>query len=157
MAKFSSGYGMKIAAYDPYANFDTAEPKAQPMSLDEVLSTSDYVSLNTALTDETRGMMNAERFALMKPDAVLINTSRGGLVVDDALFDALKNKKIRAAGIDVWNSIPKEGDRFCTLDNIVMTPHIAWNTVEAASALKDEVIQTVTNWVNGAELKNRLS
>nr|MBQ4320342.1 hypothetical protein [Clostridia bacterium] len=153
---FAAGFGMKIAAYDPYADFENAEPKALKMTLEEVLSTSDFVSLNTALTNETRGMMNAERFALMKPDAVLVNTSRGGLVDDDALFDALKNRKLRAAGIDVWNEIPKSDSRFCTLDNIVMSPHVAWNTVEAAEALKEEVLNTVVNWLEGRELYNRL-
>ncbi len=155
VAQFSTGFGMKIAAYDPYVNFETASPKAEPMSIDELLRTSDIVSLNTALTDETRGLMNAEKFAMMKPDAVLINTSRGGLVDEDALYDALSNRKIRAAGIDVWNDMPATADnRFCKLDNIVMTPHIAWNTIEAAEALKEEVIATVLNWIAGRPLLN---
>jgi len=154
MATFAKGFGMSIAAYDPYADFENAEPKAVKMTLEEVLSTSDFVSLNTALTDETRGLMNAERFALMKQDAVLVNTSRGGLVDDDALYDALTTGKIRAAGIDVWNEIPKAGNRFCELGNVVITPHVAWNTVEAAAALKDEVIDTVTKWIKGETLYN---
>ena len=156
MARFALGFGMRVAAYDPYADVSRAEPPAGAMSLEEVLRTSDFVSLNTALTEETRGLMNAERFAMMKPEAVLINTSRGGLVDEDALYEALAGGKLRAAGIDVWNAIPDSSSRFCALDNIVMTPHMAWNTVEAAAALTEEVITTVLRWIRGEDLPNRL-
>ena len=157
MANFALGFGMKLAAYDPYADAANANPPAAAMSLEELLKTSDFVSINSVLNDQTRGMMNAERFALMKPTAILVNTSRGGLIDEDALYEALVNKTIRAAGIDVWNEMPKTADnRFCQLDNIVMTPHAAWNTVEAAQALKEEVMQTVTRYIKGEELPNRL-
>ena len=156
MARFALGFGMSIAAYDPYADVSRADPPAAAMSLEEVLRTSDVVSLNTALTDETRGLMNTERFAMMKPGAILINTSRGGLVDEDALYTALTEGSLRAAGIDVWNAIPDETSRFCALGNIVMTPHMAWNTVEAAAALKEEVITTVLRWIGGEDLPNRL-
>ena len=156
MAQFAAGFGMTVAACDPYADVSKADPPAAPMPLEDLLRTSDYVSLNTALTEETRGLMSAERFAMMKPDAILVNTSRGGLIDDDALFDALSQGRLRAAGIDVWNTIPDSTSRFCTLDNIVMTPHMAWNTTEAAAALTEEVITTVLRWIGGEALPNRL-
>lgn len=157
MANFALGFGMKLAAYDPYVDAAKADPPAAAMSLEELLRTSDFISVNSVLNDQTRGMINAERFAMMKPTAILVNTSRGGLIDEDALYDALANKTIRAAGIDVWNEMPRTADnRFCGLDNIVMTPHAAWNTVEAAQALKEEVMQTVTRYIKGEALPNRL-
>lgn len=123
MARRATGFGMRILIYDP-----TAQPPAGviKVNLDTLFSESDFVSIHTPLTDETRNLINAEAFSKMKPTAVLINTARGEIVDQDALYDALKNRKIFAAGIDVTvpEPLPPNHPLF-ELDNLIICPHIA--------------------------------
>ncbi len=113
-----SGFGMRVIHYDPFT------PDSVP--LDDLLSQSDYVSLHCPLTDETRGLIDARRLALMKPKAILVNTSRGPVVDETALIEALKNGTIAAAALDVLVEEPPPADHpLFALDNVVLTPHIA--------------------------------
>jgi phosphoglycerate dehydrogenase-like enzyme len=112
---------MRVIAYDPYvATSDLAEM----VSLESVLAQSDFVSLHPVLTPETRHMINAERLALMKPSAYLINTSRGGVIDEPALVDALQNKRIAGAGLDVFETEPPVHDNpLLHMANVICTPH----------------------------------
>ena len=113
-----SGFRMKVIHYDPMM--------ADSMELDELLKISDYVSLHCPLTDETRGMIDARRLALMKPDALLVNTSRGGVVDEDALYSALKEHRIGGAALDVLDREPFDtSSPLFTLENVIFTPHLA--------------------------------
>ncbi len=113
-----SGFGMKVLHYDPFV--------ADSMPLDDLLAQSDYVSLHCPLTDETRGLIDARRLSLMKRNAILINTSRGPVVDEQALVAALKDGTIAAAGLDVLCEEPPPADHpLFALDNVVLTPHIA--------------------------------
>ena len=113
-----SGFGMKVIHYDPFV--------ADSMPLDDLLAQSDYVSLHCPLTDETRGLIDARRLSLMKRNAILINTSRGPVVDEQALVAALKDGTIAAAGLDVLCEEPPPTDHpLFALDNVVLTPHIA--------------------------------
>ena len=113
-----SGFGMNVLHYDPFI--------ADSMPLDDLLTQSDYVSLHCPLTDETRGLIDARRLSLMKRNAILINTSRGPVVEEQALVAALKDGTIAAAGLDVLCEEPPPADHpLFTLDNVVLTPHIA--------------------------------
>ena len=113
-----SGFGMKVIHYDPFV--------ADSMPLDDLLAQSDYVSLHCPLTDETRGLIDARRLSLMKRNAILINTSRGPVVDEQALVAALKDGTIAAAGHDVLDEEPPPADHpLFALDNVVLTPHIA--------------------------------
>ena len=123
MARRATGFGMRILIYDP-----TAPPYAGVIKVDfdTLLRESDFISLHTPLTPETRHMINADAFAKMKPNAVLVNTARGEIVDQNALYDALKNHKIFAAGIDVTYPEPLPIDHpLMTLDNLIICPHIA--------------------------------
>ena len=93
------------------------------VTLEELLRGSDFVSLHTPLTPETRNLINAERLALMKPGAYLINTARGGLIDEDALYEALSTGAIAGAGLDVRQVEPPTDTRFSRLENVVLTPH----------------------------------
>lgn len=116
--KMVSGFNMNVIHYDPFLPDST--------DLDELLAKSDYVSLHCPLTDETRGLIDARRLALMKKNAILINTSRGPVVDEAALYEALKNGTIAAAGLDVLCDEPPAADHpLFGLDNVVLTPHIA--------------------------------
>jgi D-3-phosphoglycerate dehydrogenase len=98
------------------------------MSLDDLFRKSDYISLHCPLTDQTRGMVNKEKLSLMKSDASIVNTARGGLIVESDLIDALKSGSIASAGLDVFEQEPISPDNLLTgLDNVILTPHMAGN------------------------------
>ena len=113
-----SGFRMKVLHYDPFV--------PDSMDLDELLKQADYVSLHCPLTDDTRGLIDARRLALMKPNALLVNTSRGPVVDEPALVEALKNGTIAGAALDVLCEEPPAKDHpLFGLDNVILTPHIA--------------------------------
>lgn len=151
VAAFASGFAMRIIAFDPFLPADKfAEAGAESVTLEEVLTQSDFISLHAPMNEANAHMINASAFSKMKPEAVLVNTSRGGLVDQDALLEALRTRRIRAAGIDVWDPYPKEaGNPFHELDNIVMTPHMAWNSPEAIADLAREVTDEVLRIFRG--------
>lgn len=108
---------------------------AEAVSLEELLRRSDVATLHVALNDATRGMIDADALALMQPDAVLINTARGGLVDEAALADALRSGRLGAAGFDVFAVEPPESRELLELPNFLGTPHIAGSTEEAILAM----------------------
>ena len=116
--KMVSGFDMRVLHFDPFAPDST--------DLDELLKNSDFISLHCPLTDDTRHLINAEKLALMKPNALLINTSRGGVVDEKALIEALKNNQIGGAALDVTEVEPPDAANvLLTLDNVIITPHVA--------------------------------
>lgn len=121
------GFGMNIAYYDlqPCAPLEAAVPCTFCADLDTVLQQADYVTLHVPLLESTRHLLNAERFALMKPSAYVINTSRGPVVDEEALVTALQNGVIAGAGLDVFEFEPAITEALTTLENVVITPHIA--------------------------------
>jgi len=124
------GFGMKQPlAFDPFLDQEAAARfGARLLNLDELLRQSDFVSIHCPLTEKTRGLIGARELALMKPDAFLINAARGGIVDEDALFGALKNRRIAGAALDCFAQEPVTAPhRFGELDNVLLAPHsIAW-------------------------------
>lgn len=139
VAKRAVGLGMKVTIYDPYFNDQEFLEKYgvnRQESLEEVLKASDVISLHVPATETTKGLINAETLKLMKPTAVLINTSRGELVDEKALYDALRNNQIAAAAQDVFSSEPPQhGDPLVALPNFILTPHIGAFTHEAVERM----------------------
>ena len=135
VAQKLSGYNLKVLVYDPYVSEEAlAECNATKVSKEELFSKSDFISLHARATESTKGLVGKDDIALMKPTAILINTARASLVDEDALFEALKNKKIGGAAMDVHSSEPLQpGSRWLELDNVTLTPHIAGTTAEALS------------------------
>lgn len=120
------------------------------VALDRLLAECDAVSLHVAGTPETEGMIDAAAIARMKPGALLVNTARGELVDEDALIDALRRGRIRAAGIDVYHEEPLPASHpFLALDNVVLTPHVGYNTPEATIALHDIAVECVARYFAG--------
>jgi D-3-phosphoglycerate dehydrogenase / 2-oxoglutarate reductase len=124
---------MTVLAYDPYlSSQEMAQCGAEKVELDALLSRADFVSINCPLTQETRGMIGARQFALMRPTALFITTSRGFIHDEDALTEALKTKKIAGAGLDVWAKEPPPTDHpLLQFDNVLVSPHMAGVTREA--------------------------
>jgi phosphoglycerate dehydrogenase-like enzyme len=119
----------RFLGFDPYASWQRAEQLGvELVTLEGLLRESDYILVNCPLTAETRGLLGAEQFALMKPDAVLINTARGPIVQESALVDALQNGRIAGAALDVFEKEPLSADSPLTkLDNVILTSHsLAW-------------------------------
>lgn len=126
-------FGMRIIACDPRQDEAfAAENGVSYVSMEELLRESDYVSLHTFLNKDTRHMVNAERLALMKPTAYLINTSRGGIVDQEALYEALKARRIAGAALDVFESEPlEENSPLRKLDNLYVSAHVGGVTSDA--------------------------
>lgn len=134
LAKRVMGLEMNVLAYDPYKPAkDFPEGVEVVRDLDRIFRESDYVSLHVPNTTVTKDMVNKERLAMMKPTAFLINTARGGCVVEEDLFEACKSGVIAGAGLDAIRKEPVDpANPLLTLDNVVIYPHIGGNTVEAA-------------------------
>ena len=135
VARLAGAFEMKVVAY-------TSKPQemlpegVEKCSLDELFSSSDVVSLHCPLTFETHHLVNAQRLALMKPTAILINTARGPVVDEQALADALNDGALYAAGIDVLcEEPPRKGSPLLAARNCYVTPHVAWGTLEARTRL----------------------
>lgn len=149
VAALGLAFGMKVIAFDHYQIHDANVRRA---SLDEVLAKSDVLSLHLPLTPATRNVINTGKLAQMKPTAILINTARGGLVDEQALADALRNGAIAGAGIDVLSTEPPATDNpLVSLNspNLILTPHVAWASVEAMQALADQMIDNIEAFVAG--------
>lgn len=132
-------FGMRVVAFEPTEDrdFDRRFEVAR-MSIDEVLASSDVVSLHLPLVEATRGLMDRSAFARMKPGALLINTARGGLVVEDDLVEALRSGHLGGAGLDVFDREPPDaGHPLGTLPNVVLTPHMAGVDTLAMSDMAD--------------------
>ncbi len=117
--------------------------------LDRLVGRSDIVSLHCPLTSETAGIISAQRIAMMKSDAYLINSSRGELVDEDALITALQSNRIAGAGLDVYNHEPAVDARLLTLSNVVLLPHLGSATFEGRTASGERVITNIRVWADG--------
>lgn len=136
VAKRCTGFRMRILCYDQYEdeNFKK-ECGAEYVDLNTLIRESDFITIHSPLTPETRNMFGAEQFKAMKKDAILVNTARGGIVDEKALYDALKNGVIRAAALDATVEEPPYGSPLCTLSNCILTPHAGAATREAVSKM----------------------
>jgi glycerate dehydrogenase len=146
----AAGLGMKIAAYDANPGAPLEGVDFQWLGLDELIATSDVVSLHCPLFPETKGLMNEERIGKMKKSAFLLNTSRGPLIVEQDLADALNKGVIAGAGIDVVpQEPPVDGSPLFSAKNCIVTPHMAWATLEARGRLMDIAVGNVRAFVAG--------
>ena len=155
-ARKAAGLGYQVIGYDI-----AAEPGATTfhgfasVRLRELLVRSQVISLHTPLTDVTRGMIGAEQLALMRGDAILVNTSRGGVVDTEALVEALGSGGIRGAGLDVHESEPLPVEHpLTTFDSVVLTPHLAWYTEESYIDLKRRTVANVIEVCAGRVPRN---
>jgi D-3-phosphoglycerate dehydrogenase len=141
VARIAKGMGMKVVAWNRTKRTDA---NATTVQLDELLQTSDIVSLNLTLNDETRGFIDKARMARMKPGVILVNTARGALVDEAALIDALKTGHIRHAGLDVFHDEPLKADHpLARMENVTLSAHAAFRTLEASMTLLRRAIDIV--------------
>ena len=149
-ARIGDAFGMKIIANDTLESNPPAYPDFKFAPFEDLLRESDVVSLHSPLFPETQGMINALTLSLMKPSAFLINTSRGPLVVDQDLADALNTHRLAGAAVDVLSAEPPAADNpLLSARNCLVTPHIAWATREARARLMDLAIGNLSGWISG--------
>lgn len=148
-ARRGIGLGMRVVGYDKYRPADELrEMGVEPVSLDEVLRESDYVTLHTPLNAETRGMIGEGELAMLKPTAILVNTSRGPVIDQAALIDVMRSRRIAAAALDVFENEPLDPHHELRhMDNVIVTPHMAGYSVEASADLRADMCNTVAEWI----------
>lgn len=151
-ARRAIAFGMKILAYDPYLSPDNvllSDLRAELVTLEELLSTSDVVTCHLPATRETKGLMNSAHFARMKQGALFINTSRGSIVVEPDLVAALKSGALGGAALDVRGTEPPVVSELEALPNVILTPHIAAFTREAQDRVTRAVCEDVARVLDG--------
>lgn len=154
-ARIAVAFGMEVLAYTskPQSALPAGVTKAD--SIDDIFRMSDIVSLHCPLNKETSEIANAAHLSLMKKSAILINTGRGGLVNEQDLADALRENRIKAAGLDVMvNEPPREDNPLLKLDNCFITPHIAWATYEARVRLMNQTVKNLKSFIEGNIINN---
>lgn len=147
----AAAFGMRVAGYDPFLPDKVFEEEGieKYTDFDKFVSEIDVLSLHVPLTSETRGIVGKRTLKMMKPGSYLVNSSRGPLIDEDALFEALEKEVIAGAGLDVLCEEPPKGiPRLAMAKNIVITPHAAWNSTEAIPELRvkaaEEVVRALT-------------
>ncbi len=152
LAPKAKAFGLRVVAYDPFAAGDLfASAGVESVGFDELLETSDFISVHAPLTPQTRGLLNADAFAKMKPGALLINTARGPLVDHDALVEALDSGHLGGAALDVVETEPLPQDSpLLGRDNVVLTPHTAFYSVEALQELQTKAATDVARVLSGS-------
>ncbi len=144
VAERAGAFGMRLVAHDPYIGADrAAEYGAELVDLDTLARTSDFVTLHLAKTPETIGLIGADFLAKAKSSLRVVNVSRGGIIDEAALFDALSAGTIAGAGLDVWATEPTTDSPLFTLDNVVAQPHLGASTAEAQHKAGDQVAEQV--------------
>ena len=150
VAEIANAFGMKVKAYSPHTRAYAGFGKVDFVSLDEVIETSDVISLHCPLTNETNGLVNAKFLSRIKKTAYLINTSRGPVVNEKDLRAALDSGMIAGAGVDVLSTEPpKEDNPLIGAKNCFITPHIAWASLEARTRLMNIFKDNVKGFVSG--------
>ena len=147
-----SGLGLeRVIACDPYVNDNEIRSSGvEPTGIEDLLISSDYLSIHVPLTPETRGIIDRQRLKLMKPTAIIINTARGGIVDEEALAEALRSEEISYAALDVFETEPLAAESpLRTLENIILTDHHAYYTEESLVELKTKAALRVRAVLEG--------
>lgn len=150
VTKRAKAFGMEVIAYDPYISNEIADKIGfKLVKLDELLKNADYISIHALLTDETRGMVSTNEFEMMKNSAYIVNCARGGIIDEDALFEALSSKKITGAALDVFENEPIKESKLFALKNIIFSPHVGASTKEAqiraGVTVAEQVLEVLNN------------
>lgn len=158
VAQRGLGLKMNVIAYDPFVAPEIFQDLGvEPVNLDELVSRADYLTLHCPLIEKTRNIIGKAQFAMMKKEAMLINCARGGLIDEEALYDALKTGIIAGAALDVYENEPPASSPLLELDNIVFTPHLGASTTEAQVAVSVEIARQAVTFLKTGEAINALN
>lgn len=159
VAKMAAGFNMKILGYDPLAAPTNAEQIGVEVTddLERIFKEADFITLHVPRNEQTLNMIGAAQLALMKPTVRLVNCARGGIINEDALYDALAERRIAGAALDVFSSEPPENSRFAELDNCLVTPHLGASTEEAQIEVAVEAAQILMDAIKGGPIRNAVN
>lgn len=158
LAKRAQSFEMKVIAYDPILTKLKADALGVDLvELDELIARSDFISVHVPKTDKTTNMFSMEQFKRMKPSCRIINAARGGIVNEQELAQALKDKVIAGAALDVYTSEPFEDNPFIGLDNIIMTPHLAASTDEAQLTVAIDIANQIIEYFKTGAIINAVN
>jgi D-3-phosphoglycerate dehydrogenase / 2-oxoglutarate reductase len=158
VAKRAQAFGMEVIAYDPFVSEEIGrELGVMLVDLEDLLGQSDYISMHTALLPETKNLINTKTISQMKDGVIFINAARGKLVDEHALAEGLKSGKIKAAGIDVFESEPPGDSPLIGLPNVVHTPHLGASTVEAQRDVATQIVDQVLDALRGKDFRNAIN
>jgi D-3-phosphoglycerate dehydrogenase len=151
LGRHAAGFDMEVLAYDPYVDANAAQAAGIALvDLETLLRRADFISLHMPLTDETRHLIGPAELALMKSSAILVNTARGGLIDEAALYETLLNKRIAGAALDVFETEPlSQGNRLATLDNLLCSPHVAGQTEESLLRMSVDAAENILRVFRG--------
>jgi len=158
VAKRALSFDMKVLAYDPYLSAEKAkELGIELVDLNRIFKESDYITVHTPLTDETRHMISEKEFNLMKKGVRILNCARGGIVDEEALVKAIEAGKVAGAACDVYEDEPPKGSKLLKFDNVVLTPHLGASTEEAQVNVAIDVANTVRDALLGRGIRNAVN
>ncbi len=160
VAKRLKHFNMKLLGYDPFLPPEVAEDIGVKLTtLEDVIQNSDIMTIHTPLLPETRNMISMPQFKMMRPSAILVNVARGGIVNEDDLYTALKEKVIAGAAFDVWCDEPlnENETKLLELDNLVTTPHLGASTAEAQERVAVEIAESVIKYLRDGEIVNAIN
>ncbi len=139
------GLGMDVIGYDPYVDDDAARQMGiTKAEIDGVISSADFITVHVPLMDDTRNLISEREFSLMKDGVRILNVARGGIINEDALYNAITSGKVSGAALDVWEKEPPFGSRLLGLDEVLATPHLGGNTKEAQINVAVDVARSVS-------------
>ncbi|MFJ7934569.1 phosphoglycerate dehydrogenase [Sporosarcina sp. NPDC096371] len=155
VAARAKGQRMHVVAYDPFLTEEKAKKMGITLgSVEEVLKAADFITVHTPLLKETKHMINKEAFEIMKDGVQIVNCARGGIIDEDALYDAIVSKKVAGAALDVFETEPFVGHKLLTLPEVIATPHLGASTVEAQEIVAIDVSRDVVSFFSGGTVRN---
>jgi D-3-phosphoglycerate dehydrogenase len=158
VADRARGLKMKVIGYDPYLSKEVAEKKGVDLvSYDELLGRSDFITVHTPLTDETRNLIDKNTLDKMKDGVILINCARGGIINEKDLYDAIKGGKVAGAALDVFEKEPATGNPLLELEEVVSTPHLGASTGEAQENVSIAIAQQIVDYLTLGEARNAVN
>lgn len=152
-------FGMKLLGFDPYVSDEVLDhAHVRRATVEEIAREADYITVHSPLTPETRGIIGAKEFEIMKPTARVLNCARGGIIDEDALVEALRSGKIAGAALDVFSQEPLPPDHLLRqLDNVILTPHLGAATAEAQESVAIELARQMVDFLHGGEIRNAVN
>ncbi len=158
IAQRARAFRMNVLAFDPFLTQSRAEKNhVKAVTLDEILEESDVITLHTPLTKETKGLLNNETLKKTKKGVFILNCARGGIIDEEALYDAIVSGHVKGAGIDVFEEEPAVGHPLTKLPEVITTPHIAASTSEAQQNVAESVSQEVLDYLTGSPAPHALN
>lgn len=158
VAKAANGLSMEVIAVDPYAKEEDARQLGVRMvPFDELVKTADFITVHVPLTPKTKYLLGREQFAMMKKGARIVNVARGGVIDEEALYDALVSGRVAAAAIDVWENEPPGQHKLLELEQVIATPHLGASTEEAQEKVGLHAAEQIVDMLKNNNIRNAVN